>query len=767
MSATSYLTQFSGHTSESILVKNDAELQTAIAQLDQGSGGTILLDGNGGPYSVRADGIGGSDSPILIKALDDSNPPTLHHVYITDSSHIAITGTIIDSTQDTDSWDNWDVRITGSDNIQIVGNVMTGDADGYLSSTTNATQAGNAGFIRDSSDIVVAGNDITNYFFGFQFMDSTDINYSGNYLTELQADGFSGSGIQNALIADNTMEAFFGSDQSVNHSDMIQIFGQGATLLNSNIELSGNFLNTDGGASYQGILIGGSGDEYFQNIKIYDNVVYSATPNGIRVEGVMGLDVQDNSVIWNPDNWSKMDAFAAELNYKPWIWVSDAPNALVSGNIASDVLVDGQSATDENLVLSYTNPNSAAYAPDHITNYAGDMIGLDDLSLKSDSPYYGLFGASLDNSAYANDVTDVAPEPLPASEPEEFAEPAVEEPATQVLAAFEPVVLSETVESDLTFEGIVEELPFEPVADGRSAVDAPQETETVLEAEELPQTAEPEDADEPQVAEAPATVETPPVVQAPQVAEAPDTRSDEDPVTPEAEELEALLFEETDILPISPEPIVTAAPVVDEGSEAEPQAVVAEVAETSEPVTSDAQEPAPVEAVADPEPVVQSVAPQLVAETAEPEPVLESGAEVAEPVVVEDPVEVSTPKSSFKSIKDWRIKKALEYQTANDAAAQQDAATTDDDAEAAATPKTGWNVFKEWKMQKSLLTQADDTSEQEDLSLKTQYTGGRAQIWLKSMKAEVTLSEVVNTFEPKDEPLEDEEENSGDLFFVA
>ncbi len=726
MSDTSYLTDYSGHASDSIIVTNNQELQSALAQLDQGSGGTILLDGDGGPFTVRAHGIGGSDSPILIKSLDDSNPPTLHNVSIFDSSHIAITGTVIDSSGAGSSGDLFDVRVTQSEHIQIVGNTMTGEADGYLSSTTNATQAENGGLVRDSSDVTIAGNDISNYFFAFNFLDSTDIEYSGNHITGLQADAFSGAGVQNVVIADNTMEGFYGSDQSENHSDFIQIFGQGATLLNSNIEISGNLMSTAGAPSYQGILIGGAGSENFQDISIHDNVIYTGSPHGIYVAGVDGLEIQDNTVLWNPDNWTKMDAWADEVNYKPWIWVGDSPDPIVSGNIADDVFIDKVKSPDGNLILSYTDPNSDTYAPDHIVNYDGGMVDLDDLSIRPDSPFYGGFGSSLTNS---DDQDDTAENP-----------PVEDDETPDVPETEPPVVVVDEPEEEPADEDIVNETPVEQPEE---EVEEPDDE--VVGRDGVEEDPPVEDDETPDVPET-----EPPVVVVDEPEEEP---ADEDIVSETPVEQPEEEVEEPDEEVVGRDGVEEDPPVEDDDTpdvpETEPPVVVVEEPE-EEPTYEDIVDETPVE---EPEDVKVD---EDVAEKADDEP-----------SVVEEPEEVAEPAPAFRSFKAWFIDKVQELKAALESLVR--GKDRDDDTEEAAAPRSGWKMFGQWRTQKAAVVEDDvaeaseDTAEEEQ-TVAENTTGGRPQMWLKTLNTEVTLSEVVPTFEQKDEPPEDEEDTQENLF---
>lgn len=404
MTASKGYTAYAQHDAASIVVTTTAELSAALKQLAAGSGGTILLDGAGGPYDIIAFHLGSSATPILIGPLDPDVPPVIHEMKLTSSSYIAVTGMYFDGAT---TPKGPDIKVNGGRNVEIVGNTMHGTADGFLSEDGTATQGNSLASVRASSNMLFSDNTVSNYLHGFGVLDSTGLIFTNNDVSQLQGDGFRGGGLNNAVISDNHMHDFLGSTQTMNHSDMIQLWGTWTQSPNRDITISGNLLDAGNDAATQGIFImnewfskaGSPAAGYFQNISITDNVVHNAAPNGIAVSHTQGLEITNNTVLWDELATTKTKATSPGKGVAPWIAVSNTPDAKISGNISDRLLVRDKTLVledvlQQNLLLSYTDPTSDTYAYDIFVNlgYAGDFDSRD-LMLRADSPFYGNFGA--------------------------------------------------------------------------------------------------------------------------------------------------------------------------------------------------------------------------------------------------------------------------------------------------------------------------------------------------------------------------------------
>ena len=405
-------TSYPQHAAQVITVTNTSELNAALDTLGTSGGGTILLDGNGGPFKIIDKDIGDANNPILIGAADTNNPPVVTEIYLQNASHIAMTDLHIDSSSLSNPLPYHDVRIYGSDHIDFVGNHMSSIADGFLGGDPNAVKGGAASLIRDSQDINFSDNFIENYKGGAGFLEVNGLTFDNNEMVGIQHDGFQAGGLQNATINNNYMHDFHGSTQSENHSDFIMIWGTNAKSVTSNIQIAGNVLDTNGGGAYQGIFIGnnqfgGSGPsgQYFQGIEIFDNLVHTSMYHGITVGDAQGVSIYDNTVLFDPESWTQGSGNSPLTQAEPWIMTSNAPNASVTGNVAGHVSIWGNgTGAGTNFIIDYNDPNSPNYVENHIANLQGtDGLGLSDLSFLPSSSIYGNYGATISSSASASD----------------------------------------------------------------------------------------------------------------------------------------------------------------------------------------------------------------------------------------------------------------------------------------------------------------------------------------------------------------------------
>ena len=411
MTTQATFTTYAGHSSATYIVTTQAELAAALSAADAGQGGTIYLDSNGGPFSILANGIDGSNGEILIRSLDPNAPALVQDVDILNSSFITLDSLEISSVALSGSTDAQDINVRWSDNIEITNNYMWGDANGPLDGTGTYIKGIGAALFEDSSNITFSGNYITDYGGGVGYLNIKGLDLSGNELTQIQTDGFQGGGIQNATISDNYMHNFYGSTQSINHSDFIQIWGVGVKLLTTDVTISGNVLDSSGEASAQGIFIrnesfGQSGTlgGYYQNIQVFDNVVHTADWAGISVADTQNLQIDNNTVLWDEGAWVMTTSGTSLSQGIPWISTSNAPGASVMDNISWQVSVNGQAADSSNYLISYDDPNSSAYYENHFVNLSGGGdLDLRDLSLLPNSPLYGNVGAPLSSSLSIDD----------------------------------------------------------------------------------------------------------------------------------------------------------------------------------------------------------------------------------------------------------------------------------------------------------------------------------------------------------------------------
>ncbi len=465
-------TDYSAYGNATVFVSNSSELNAAIKSLAASGGGTVKVDPNGGPYDLSVSGVGSAGSPVLVQS-SGSAAPLFESMTFTNSSYIAVDGVNLDTSYMTSrSQYEDDLRIDNSSHIEIVNSTFTGSAKGYLSEATSSDVQGTVGAnVFDSDNITLSGNTFSNYYFVVKMVDTTEIDFTGNEITQWQGDAFHGGGIQDVLIADNYMHDPLGSTQTMTHSDFIQIRMVATDLENRNIEIANNLLDTEGGPAAQGIHMGtGGSDGTNYNISIHDNVIITGLPRGISVGGADGLDVYDNTLLWDKESWVEASAGADKNSWDPRILVSGR-DVDVSGNIATWIRVNGTQTDEGGYQIQYKNAGADNYADKHFNA---------DGTIKTASFLYGEFGAAMSSGetlSYAGSSGDGGS----GSEETPTEETTAEETTTEETT--EEKTTEETTEEE-TAEETTEEETAEETTEEETTAETEEETAPEEESEE-------------------------------------------------------------------------------------------------------------------------------------------------------------------------------------------------------------------------------------------------------------------------------------------
>ncbi len=396
--------------SASVVATSTDEIEAAIALLAAGDGGTVYVANTGEPLQIRAKNLGAADAPVIIRPLDPDTPPVIEEINFYNAQNLTVTGMTVFSGAYADQREAWinDVTIRQSENIQLIGNVMTGTADGMYIGEGGPKKSESLTKINDSSGIAFIDNEISNYFHGIGMTNTTDITIVGNEIYGMQGDGIRGGGWQNALVEGNHLHSFFGSLHTLNHDDMIQIWGTGnVEILNKDIEIRGNFLDSAGMTHTQGIHIRNEafGTEgvtggYFENITVADNVIHNSQANGIRVNDTIGVEIVNNTLLWDEAGSGLNTIDSTPTSAAPRIVSDNAQDRTIANNVTTNILIDGAQSNAGNYIVTYDDPASSAYIHKHIVNLSGlGAVDLVDLSFRSDSPLFGTYGAALSSTA--------------------------------------------------------------------------------------------------------------------------------------------------------------------------------------------------------------------------------------------------------------------------------------------------------------------------------------------------------------------------------
>ena len=416
-----------------VIVRSNAELKAALDAIGDAGGGTILLDAAGGPYDVSVRGHRGADGPLVITSLDAQDPATVRSLDVYRSETVAVADVKLDGGPVNRAPEG---RVSESKKIVLVGIEATGRGDGFLSEDGDAQRGDSAFLVRDSRDVTIADST----FFGLNHavgaVNTTGFRMIGNDVSGIQGDGFRGGGIQDALFEGNHFHDFYGSTQTLNHSDMIQLWSSNVGQINARVVIRDNVFDAGEMAATQTIFIGHEAygrpergpSAAYEDITIEGNVIFNGARNGIVVAATNDAVIRDNTVLWSKDATTKTNAASKPGNDVPWIITSDMPGLVLENNITPNVKIGDNARYQEfraqNVILDFLDPSDPNYAYDHIVDLDGGDVR--DLELRADSPFFGVAGAPMSSPAGKDGA--VSPPSAPPSAPPPSAPPS--EPQT-------------------------------------------------------------------------------------------------------------------------------------------------------------------------------------------------------------------------------------------------------------------------------------------------------------------------------------------------
>lgn len=393
------------NTLTTIQVSNATQLQEAYGYLSNLEGGGVIevtSDATGLDISLED----GGNQHVSITSADTSNPVTISRIATDNVENVSFSYLDVNSEGvDRTSW-HTDLQITSSNNIEITNVNFSSFAEGlYNPQSDDFDLADNLGHIRNSSEVNFSDNTIQGYYQGLAILETTDITVSGNEIFNMQGDGIRLAGVADISITDNYLHDFYGVTQDFNHSDMIQMWSINTTIVSSNVTISGNILDSGDGAATQSIFInneaytqsGGDQNLLYSNFEISNNAIYNGHSNGISVRAVDGINIADNTLVWN--ELSEIIVSADDVtgvSSAPRINVILSNDIAITNNIASGISSDNPAVMSGNEIVDYTSPLADNYLKTHFIEVSNDDGWSTPLVLRPDSDWVGTGSAFTD-----------------------------------------------------------------------------------------------------------------------------------------------------------------------------------------------------------------------------------------------------------------------------------------------------------------------------------------------------------------------------------
>ncbi len=333
---------------------------------DAKGGETFLLAPIAGAYYIVAGEDVDPASPVTIASNDPANKAKIGTANLQRARNLVFDGLVFDSDLAPKGRESGpaDLNIAESENITVQNCVMKGTATAYLTEAAKSSAARDFALVQNSRGISFIGNNLSSYFHGIGMLETSDVRIERNDISAMQGDGIHMGGISGLIISKNHLHDFLGSDQSVNHSDMIQLWSANTTMVSRNVQITGNIMLSGDGAGSETIFMRNEqadsdplkGEErFYENFLISDNLIQNGHLHGITIGEIRGLVIRNNTLVLNP--LSLMGDGDKRVTYPPAIFVAERSHDVeVSNNVAAAVTAPPTAILQDNLVIVQGRP---------------------------------------------------------------------------------------------------------------------------------------------------------------------------------------------------------------------------------------------------------------------------------------------------------------------------------------------------------------------------------------------------------------------------
>lgn len=361
--------------SDAIVVTDSASLNAALRAAQGGE--VIALQPNASGYTYRSPfrrDLQTYAAPVTVTSADKNNPARIKQFTLAQDGNIVLDGLHFEVAPGELGNRAVLLQLSSVKDIVVKNSTFDAGAPGFAETRAELDATAGGIQIRVGENVTIENNTVTRASFGISIFGSGDQPYNKNIIVKNNdINRFLGDGIRivnfdGVLVEGNTIHTVFGTPQSVNHTDVIQVFSASLTKPSKNLTISNNFLNPGAGEGSQLIFMrneavdtGGGGEPmYYQNFRFEDNVIYGQHIHGITLGESNGVVIKNNTLLYN----QAPGTFGA-----PRIFVSTkSKNVVVDKNIAHSVQAEWGG---DNLTVQRGSLNQANYYGDLFVNALG------------------------------------------------------------------------------------------------------------------------------------------------------------------------------------------------------------------------------------------------------------------------------------------------------------------------------------------------------------------------------------------------------------
>lgn len=336
------------------VVSDQSEL---MAAMNAATGGDTIELQSGSYGDLTLNGFNFS-SAVTITSSDPSNMAEIGSIFMGYSSNITFDTVFVDfePTMTTTEWQGG-VRIDNSSQISFLNSVIQGgDSIGGIDPNQPAGTQGHLGIlgypvgrgfnINWSQDITISNCEISEFTKGINVNTVDGLTVTDSEFFGLRTVGIGGGDASDVDIVNNHFSDFdpWKYGPLGDHGDMIHFWtDQSQSGPNTNINISGNFLEEGSGYPLMGIYLDDDGYGIgYSNVTIDNNVMHLGHSQGLVIERGDGVVISNNSIIQSSGT------------------VGDAPNIYLTAGTKNVDIVD-------NILSGISGPSWANAATSNIT----------------------------------------------------------------------------------------------------------------------------------------------------------------------------------------------------------------------------------------------------------------------------------------------------------------------------------------------------------------------------------------------------------------
>lgn len=332
-------------SAQTVTVDGPAAFAEALQGAPEGAE-IALLPGDYGALSIQGD-----IAAAVIRSADPDNPARFTSALVEEVDGLTFEGLLFDyvyAPGDTIRDRNFVWRYVTDTTLR--GNIFDGDRPQGLGPIDDGYGFAFGLSVWGGENVVIEENEIFDFWKGLHVRGVRHLEVRGNDVHTIRMDGMNFVQVAHVLIEGNHIHDFNRSLDSADHADMIQFWTNRTEWSSHDIVIRGNLLNAGHGWFTQSIFMRnersdtqGSVDPsiYYRDIVIEENVIINAHTHGITVGDAIGVTVQRNTIVQNPE---ATPGDPASRRYTPSIRMAEVSRGvLVTDNIVSRVVgYDGQ-----------------------------------------------------------------------------------------------------------------------------------------------------------------------------------------------------------------------------------------------------------------------------------------------------------------------------------------------------------------------------------------------------------------------------------------